>query len=363
MLGIPLRHVHAPHHPIDSREPMDLEWLCGRISGTDAERLFVEYLGLPTPRQIDKISMDRELDILELQMREALDIFEEAQIQLRSSGVEPYFLREWFKHESWSRDEAIALLLGIIPARSENLDFQGLFRILEDEASTQKRTAQVIFARDLFGCAIDKNGYPNATTVRLMMLKGRIADPGLCPVPGETMLALTIDLQRLEDLWDSGQHADRNSPAYVVAWARRKGIEVPWLGWAQSSGLLTPEVPEAAPTNVSSAPAGLPETGEQGVTSTNIAIAFAGLYFNNAAAWKKALSDPSKRKWLLGCRVTAGRAGRTESTWNPVDIGVQLVLRGATGNQVRARFQRFGSPIAGWFDRWLQAQSDSFPDA
>ena len=39
-------------------------------------------------------------------------------------------------------------------------------------------------------------------------------------------------------LWKSGRHEDRNPPGYYIDWAASKGVEIPWLEWAISEGLL-----------------------------------------------------------------------------------------------------------------------------
>lgn len=46
------------------------------------------------------------------------------------------------------------------------------------------------------------------------------------------------NLSRITKLWDSGSHDARNPPKYYIDWAKSKGIEIPWLGYAEKGGFI-----------------------------------------------------------------------------------------------------------------------------
>jgi hypothetical protein len=52
------------------------------------------------------------------------------------------------------------------------------------------------------------------------------------------------NLSRIRKVWDSGSHNARNPPKYYIDWAKSKGIEIPWLGYAEREGLV--DVSEAS---------------------------------------------------------------------------------------------------------------------
>jgi hypothetical protein len=45
-------------------------------------------------------------------------------------------------------------------------------------------------------------------------------------------------LTRIKAIWESGDHAERNTPRYFIDWALGKGLDVSWLNWAQEQGFF-----------------------------------------------------------------------------------------------------------------------------
>lgn len=97
-------------------------------------------------------------------------------------------------------------------------------------------------------------------------------------------------------------------------------------------------------------------SGPAPLTTNEIAIGFDGLRQWDADRWKKALGD--KPVWLKKCVVVPGARGRTETRWNPVEVGAALVRRGhAKANSVRARFQSKPA-LKPWLDDWKTYEAD-----
>lgn len=54
-------------------------------------------------------------------------------------------------------------------------------------------------------------------------------------------LAFQSQRERLQRIWDSGNHPNLNPPAYYIDWALAKGFDVPWLNYAIKKGYYTPK--------------------------------------------------------------------------------------------------------------------------
>ena len=157
--------------------------------------------------------------------------FENELIRRRRSGMtKPILLHGWFAHDTWTRDEGLLLLLGLLPGPFER---SSLFRLALDDVGPT-RTQTIISARFLDWSLVDLQGYLNA---RRWLAAEPELDASEFPITSFELVELGATLQRYEDLWDSGEHRPRNPPAYFLKWAARKGINVPWTDWATGEGL------------------------------------------------------------------------------------------------------------------------------
>lgn len=137
----------------------------------------------------------------------------------------------------------------------------------------------------------------------------------------------------------------------VNAWLAGEG-----LAQIECEGL--PAAPCAPPEAVVSAPAGAVEPLP--VTTGDVAFAFAGLKWEDEGKWKKPLGAPPK--WLSACRVSPGRRGVCEATWNPVSIGASLVHAGhAAPKSVRSRFQT-KPQLMPWLEKWKDYEATHLSD-
>jgi hypothetical protein len=157
----------------------------------------------------------------------------------------PLALHRYLKLDTWKSEQALPLLLGIDP------DHLSLARFVEDHPDGAVRTAALMSARYLDHSLVCLSGYSN----HRIYLQATDADREVIhkegvPITSFVLMDLGIRLQGLEELWDSGQHAERNSPAHFIAWAESKGIEIPWLDWARKEELLS----QPAPTHAGKAP-------------------------------------------------------------------------------------------------------------
>lgn len=92
------------------------------------------------------------------------------------------------------------------------------------------------------------------------------------------------------------------------------------------------------------------QTGQQSLTTTEIAQCFGGLAGWNYGKWKQKLAHMPK--WLQKCLVTPGQRGGDQRRWDPLKIGMVLVEReGVKANSVRARFQTVDL-LRPWLDDW-----------
>lgn len=49
---------------------------------------------------------------------------------------------------------------------------------------------------------------------------------------------LSSDITRASLIMDSCQLDDRNPPMFYIEWAEKKGVQIPWIEWARSEGLV-----------------------------------------------------------------------------------------------------------------------------
>ncbi len=96
-------------------------------------------------------------------------------------------------------------------------------------------------------------------------------------------------------------------------------------------------------------------TGPKALSTSDIAESFAGLAGRDYPWWKKRLGQMPK--WLESCLVTEGSRGGPERRWNPIGIGMSLVMQGKVKSKsVRARFQTH-EKLKPWLTEWLEQET------
>lgn len=130
----------------------------------------------------------------------------------------PVLLEDWLILDSWSVDEAILLLLGIQPLDHESLEAR------RSRVTEPIRNSDILLHRTVWGLPLwrDYSEY-------IPDWKDRIKT---------TASRLQAQRRRLQKIWSSGNHPERPSPAYVIEWAQKKGIPVPWLEAAADIGVV-----------------------------------------------------------------------------------------------------------------------------
>ena len=161
------------------------------------------------------------------------EAWEQRLIQLHGMGnAKPASVASWLHRDTWTRDEGLALLLGILPASGS---WGNIFRLVDD--STPPLTERIIHARYLDGSVVDLCGWRKMNALPESEQDWPVY-PDAWPVTSILLLELGVRLRGLEELWDSGGFAPRNSPDFFIQWAARKKIDIPWLKWARDERLL-----------------------------------------------------------------------------------------------------------------------------
>lgn len=303
------------------------------VSAADLRKL------LATPIQPDEYT-ERDLRAV-INLWNTTESHERRLIDIHASQrTEPLDLHEWFRRDNWTPDEALRLLLGLSPG-----DFFA-------DAGDHETSIRIVSARYLDGSLVSLEGWKNANVIKDILARKpeyRIYDDEL-PITSFELLHLSVKLSGMQTIWNSGDHASRNPPAYYIAWARKKGYEVPWLDWARSQGLIDGEATEAtirqpalrsASSVDSSSPSALP--------TPVIAKAFDGLNGWDSASWAKSLGD-GRAKWLEAARKSKGRKGAAPATWDPIAIALALMNKGDSLAKLDAVFKK--APLRAWRGKW-----------
>lgn len=239
------------------------------------------------------------------------DFEEELQARHGAGTTIPVLLHHWLAMDSWTRDEGLPLLLGLDP------DFQTFARFVETLPDGAQRTAKIISARWLDGSLVCLRGYENHQAFNAAPT-GSI-DPGDLPVTSFELLDLNAALWKLEQLWDSGAHADRCPPTYFISWAEAKGRAVAWKTWATSEGRL-----QLGGAGTRAAP--LTEE-RRSLTTDQLAEAFDGLGDWDAAGWRATVAKRVPA-WLEPARIGGkGHGGNSaqQSRWCPLLVAEALL--------------------------------------
>jgi hypothetical protein len=139
----------------------------------------------------------------------------DAAVELEEGEI-PFRLAGWFRYDTWDRDIALQLLCGLDPDFTE---FSG-------HDSNFQQTG-IVRCTYLTGKTLEQ---PDTSREKNWSQKDASDD--------DVLMGLSLHLEKMRDIWDSGGHQQRNAPVYYVDWALGKGFAVPWLDFARSEKLL-----------------------------------------------------------------------------------------------------------------------------
>ena len=159
--------------------------------------------------------------------------------------TEPTLLSAWFRHDTWTSEQAIRLLVGLDPDGT----------IIEQEQNVfGGRFKRIRLARLLDGRELDLTFWEINSDLQNKLLRNEL-DEGKKSLLAEAQAAraeieaFSNTYRDMCSVWKSGEHPDRNKPAYYVGWAKAKGFSVPWFQWATEHGLLEEAQQPSEPEN------------------------------------------------------------------------------------------------------------------
>lgn len=179
-------------------------------------------LGIRMPDWLDKLrskrvqaALDRMKDPdFEKRMVESLETIR------RQRGI-PYFLIEWFRHDTWTAEEALLLLVGLDPGGTIVENIETIGGSVRPQIESMQTLDGMESAPRSF---LEEEGDDDEGSLRDMNKR-----------EGEWLT--------LRAIWESGTHPARNPPSYYLDWAVVKGYSVSWLQWASENGLVKEQGP------------------------------------------------------------------------------------------------------------------------
>jgi len=193
-------------------------------------------------------------------------------------------LTEWLKHDTWASHEALCLVCDIEPSDSEIL-WPPRFEDISFDTPQPQRIA-MLSEEPIYSLAPD----PDADTFALQRSNSFIEErleTGWDTEFSCHFFEIHTRMQnrqrasgRLESCWriffSTPAHADLppQEPTYFLEWSSRKQIEIPWLEWAKSSGLINdkPDESPAVKTEKRTIPSKASEIEELREAAIQIAI-------------------------------------------------------------------------------------------
>lgn len=138
-------------------------------------------------------------------------------------------LHEWLQHDSWVVRDALLLMANIVPEGVDvNWDgyknHMGVW--LDKPAIVNAQLFSESYAFYLFPSKVKKDE-DEKIAIKIRNKNSKLH-------------RASEQLNRIKKLWDSAQHENERYPIqYYLNWAKNKDIEIPWLTWAESSGLIS----------------------------------------------------------------------------------------------------------------------------
>jgi len=219
----------------------------------------------------------------------------------------PEGLSEWFRHDTWTQEQGLILLLGLDPKETsiEPSIWLGM---------NNERVDEIMQAKFLDGREINfAIWFAVFDQLKSKGIEG--IDDNLAEKVKDEMFGLSHMYRDMKTIFESGNHPIRNRPDFYVQWALGKGFNVPWLDWYEQRNVSSKDDKDLNPL----------EPIVKGLTKRQIARAFEDVYWSYDK-WLKYLASPPK--WLKSSRVAIGsKAKRVSHTWNPVLIGIALISR------------------------------------
>jgi hypothetical protein len=216
----------------------------------------------------------------------------------------PEVLSDWLRHDLWTQNEGLILLLGLDPRGTviEPSNWLGL---------KKERLDEIVQAKFLDGRYIDFAIWDAVFNhLKLNGIEG--IDDKLNENVKHELWGLSESYRNMKSIFESGNFPNRNKPDFYLKWAIEKEFNVPWRKWYENKD-------KSNITEQKSNKEGLVKC----LTKQNIANAFEGIYWSRDK-WLKYLASPPI--WLESCRDAKGNK-KVSATWNPVSIGLALIGR------------------------------------
>ena len=221
-------------------------------------------------------------------------------------------LSDWFRHDTWTQDEGLILLLGLDPRGTiiEPSNWVGM---------KNQRLDEIAQAKFLDGRCIDFAIW-DAVFKHLKLNGIEGIDDKLYETVKHELWGLSESYRNMKSIFESGDFQNRNKPDFYFKWAIEKEFNVPWRKWYENKD-------KSNITEQKSNKEGLVKS----LPKQRIANAFEGIYWSREA-WLKNLATPPL--WLESCRVAKG-SKKVSGTWNPVLIGLALIGRKLPGTRAK----------------------------
>lgn len=181
-------------------------------------------------------------------LKESIEILDECLTAYESGEIGSVMLDFWLKHDTWSLEEGLLLLVGFDPNRSKlGIDMDTEYSIYDlvphlfyergDGSALVRGKLDIDFPPGLSQLEVDFEAQHNSPEEF-----GEEYDPiGLTPIHNNNQVRLEdifAKHTRMKSIFESGGHPSRSSPEFYIEWAERKGFQIPWIKWARSEGLI-----------------------------------------------------------------------------------------------------------------------------
>lgn len=282
-------------------------------------------------------------------------------IEILESAATPLFplatgIADWLRHDTWTQEEGLLLLLGLDPegtvisqsnwvnANNERLNEIAKAHFLDG------REIDFVVWRAVFD-HLKSHGYSGI-------------DDGLAKKVKREIWQLSESYRDMKAVWESGNHAARNTPKLFVEWASSKGYKVEWSGLARNllccQMLGDPNADDAATAAQAEDKQDGSKSDEPKFITRNQVIGKFPVKADpdeNFKFWDGRLARPPK--WLVPALASVGKAG-TSSMWKPL-IVAHCLLEGVHKKpfmELRQLDALIHKVFPEWLDTWKEETQD-----
>lgn len=142
-------------------------------------------------------------------------------------------ISHWLKHDSWHFEDALLLMLGIVPKAAEFFEIEANgYRsfLIQGWVTVYGERFRIESAQAKLPKLIEISEQENAFKISGYKNKDAFA------------LNLVAEFRKNQSIWLSGSHPETNVIDYYFSWAKSKKIVIPWLDWAVENNVCTQSV-------------------------------------------------------------------------------------------------------------------------